>query len=211
MWRTDNWNAVQITAKGSMVSVLHDLITLLHEAYEKYEVRVYPEWISRTKNTLADRISKLIDNSNWSVNRDIFMYFDKNWGPYSCDRFADNSNTKCRVFNSKYRCPGTSGVDCFKYDWGKDNNWLVPPIELIGATLSHMKSCSAKGTLVVPKWTSAYFWPLISEANGVFKPFIKDSVEYVRPKNFFKCTNSKSVFNNDFKSNVVVVKISFDR
>ena len=65
MWHTDNWNAVQIVAVGSMVLVLHYLIILLHETYEKHEVGVYPEWISRTKNTLAERIGKFIDNSNW--------------------------------------------------------------------------------------------------------------------------------------------------
>ena len=42
---------------------------------------------------------------------------------------------------------------CFTQDWGKEcNNFVCPPPHLISAVLYHMKSCKAKGTLVVPEW-----------------------------------------------------------
>ena len=35
----------------------------------------------------------------------------------TCDRFADNYNSKFNYFNSKTFCFGTSGVDFFNYDF----------------------------------------------------------------------------------------------
>jgi hypothetical protein len=48
------------------------------------------------------------------------------WGPHTIDRFASDYNTTC-VFNSKYWCPGTTGINAFDQHWGQENNWIVPP------------------------------------------------------------------------------------
>ena len=40
------------------------------------------------------------------------------------------------------------------------------------------------GTLVVPKWKSALFWPFIVLEHK-FQWFVKDVIEYVKPKRFF--------------------------
>ncbi|CAC5396664.1 unnamed protein product [Mytilus coruscus] len=42
-------------------------------------------------------------------------------------------------FNSKYFIPGTSGVDAFAFNWKSENNWLVPPINLIYSALADGK------------------------------------------------------------------------
>jgi hypothetical protein len=85
----------------------------------------------------------------------------KIWGPFTCDTFADNKNKKVSIFFSRFFTPGTSGVDAFAYDWSKYNNWIVSPVHLISRTISHMRMCKARGTLVIPKWKSAVFWPMI--------------------------------------------------
>jgi hypothetical protein len=101
--------------------------------------------------------SKIYDFDDWCVAHKIFDFFNRKWGPYQVDRFADNTNCKVDVFNSQYWCPGSSGVDAFAYDWSGVNNWLVPPVHLVPRVISHMKACSAEGTLVIPKWESAIF------------------------------------------------------
>ena len=40
--------------------------------------------------------------------------------------------TKLPIFNSKFLCPKTSLVDAFSVSWEGHNNWLVPPVELVG-------------------------------------------------------------------------------
>ena len=39
-------------------------------------ITVFPKWIPRTQNTLADRISKIRDNSNWAVHDNFFNYYN---------------------------------------------------------------------------------------------------------------------------------------
>ena len=49
-----------------------------------------------------------------------------------------------------WRCPSSEGVDAFSVDWAGENNWLVPPVYLIGHTIFHLEACGARGVLVVP-------------------------------------------------------------
>ena len=57
--------------------------------------------------------------------------------------------------------PGSEAVDAFTCDWSVDNNWLFPPIYLIPRVIRHAQATGAKGTLIVPQWRSAPFWPLL--------------------------------------------------
>ncbi|VDH94313.1 Hypothetical predicted protein [Mytilus galloprovincialis] len=62
-------------------------------------------------------LSRRSDCDDWEVQDEIFTYLDHLWGPHNADRFAHDYNTKCKHFNSKYWCPGTSGIDAFTVDW----------------------------------------------------------------------------------------------
>ena len=90
-------------------------------------------------------------------------------------------------FNSKYWCPRTSGVDAFAFDWHSDYNWLVPPISLVPRVLAQLVLFRAKGVLVVPKWESSFFWPLLVEdCTRSFRKFVMEVVEYSNPSNFLR-------------------------
>ena len=67
--------------------------------------------------------------------------------------------------------PETSGIDAFMQSWKVENNWLVPPVYLIPIALAYMYDQGAKGTLVVPLWKSAVFWPMLT---NVYYSFIQD-------------------------------------
>ncbi|XP_063416210.1 uncharacterized protein LOC134697851 [Mytilus trossulus] len=203
---TDNQNVVQIVKKGSMKVELLDIALSLFHICLSHNIFLDVEWIPRDKNTYADYLSKIFDYDDWGVSYQIFICFDKLWGPFTCDRFADSKNKKVDYFNSRYYSPDTSGVDAFAYDWSAHNNWLVPPVCLVSKCLNHMRLCKAKGTLVVPKWPSALFWPiLVNRFSDRFKSFVIDFREYVKPMNFFtKGSQEKSIFaqrpfNNQWK------------
>ena len=208
IWYTDNLNCVGLVKKGSMKSDLHSLALSIVSLSQELDLRVFPVWIPRESNTIADSLSRASSYSDsWSVNDSIFNYFNRLWGPYTFDRFADNSNTKCPRFNSKLNCPDSSGINAFLFDWSRDNNWLVPPVSLLPSTILHLRSCRAVGTLVAPKWLSAPFWPLLSDEGGFFS-FVKDHVEYTTPSNFFNSVANK-MFGMPLKFNVVVFKLDF--
>ena len=67
-------------------------------------------------------------------------------------------------------------MNAFTANWHHENNWLCPPIRLIGSTIRHLEVCKARGTLLVPMRESSYFLPLIYP-NGLHPAaFIKDLV-----------------------------------
>ena len=168
--------------------------------------------IPREENSYADYLSKIFDFDDWGVCQHIFNYFNLKWGPYTCDRFADSKNCKVSYFNSKFFTPQSSGVDAFAFDWHGHNNWLVPPMNLVTRCLIHMKICRARGTLVVPKWKSAVYWPLlVNRFTDNFRSFVVDYIEYKQPMNFFEAgSQENSIFaQRPFRTNVLVLLIDF--
>ena len=101
------------------------------------------------------------DFDDWMLNPEIFREIDARWGPHTVDRFADGYNRQLERFNSRYWSPGTEAVDTFTCDWGLDNNWWCPPLYLIPRLIRHAEATKAQGTLIIPQWPSAPFWPLL--------------------------------------------------
>ena len=123
---------------------------------------------------------------------------------------ANGNNTKLTWFNSKFSDPLTEGVDAFTFDWSRDNNWLVPLVSLIAHTIKHVQLSKTVGTLLVPKWKSAIFWPLLlSPISGNFVKIIAEFIEYESPSRFFiKGSAENSVFNvGRFISNLLVLML----
>ncbi|CAC5411056.1 unnamed protein product [Mytilus coruscus] len=193
---TDNQNVVKIVQAGSMRSELQEIALKIFNLCILNCISLQVEWVPRELNTTADFYSKLFDFNDWYVNDVYFKYFNSLWGPFDCDVFADYNNHKLTIFFSAYWCPDTSGVDAFGFSWNTYNCWLVPPVHLVGRALNHMLICKGKGTIVVPKWTSSCFWPILwSSSNNQYKSFVKDFVEYVKPSGFFcQGSDKNSIF-----------------
>ena len=58
------------------------------------------------------------------------------------------------------------------------NNWLCPhpSVYLTCKVIKHMELCSAQGTLIVPLWKSAHFWPILCSDGRHWSIFIHDWV-----------------------------------
>lgn len=69
-------------------------------------------------------------------------------------------------------------IDAFNRQWGKENNWIVPPPSDISRCIHKIIQDKADSTLFVPLWVSAPYWPLLHKVYGnvvEFESFIKDS------------------------------------
>ena len=146
-----------------MVKELHDIALDVFLLTSQPNIQLDVNWLPQEQNSQADFVSKIIDFNDYSVNDKIFCHLDELWGPHSVDRFACSYNSKLPRFNSRFLQPGTEAVDAFSQDWSTENNWLVPPTVLIGRSLSHLRDRKAIGTLIVPMWKSAQFWPLLCD------------------------------------------------
>ncbi len=205
---TDNQACAKIIESGSMKPHLQKLALEIFAFSIENNVNLDPRWIPREFNTQADALSKAFESDNWAVRPLFFRHFDKTWGPYTIDRFADSQNSQLSRFNSRVPSPGSIGIDAFSYDWSEDNNWLVPPVHLIVKTVKHLVATKAKGTLVCPKWTSASFWPVLFPF-GRPASFITEIVEIPAGSNLFlPSSQPTSIFNKaQFPSPVLFLRL----
>ena len=82
-----------------------------------------------------------------------------------------------------------------------------------------MENCKAKGTLVVPEWKSAPFWPLLCSYDCPFllPEFVKDFCYLPRSRHMFLpgrgsslvYTNKKSVFSGVPNFNFLAFRLNF--
>lgn len=210
-WYTDNQNVGRIIDSGSMKPDLHNIALEIFNWSVQNDVSLDVQWVPRNQNEKADSISRIIDYDDWEVTDQFFDFMSQKWGPYDFDRFASFENTKCKQFNSKFWNPGTRGVNAFSFDWKGYNNWLVPPVCLVIKVINHLVSCRANGTLIVPKWPSAVFWPVLFEKWSKHEYFLADILDIKNSDTIFKHgKNKKSIFGSDkFYSNVLAVKFQF--
>ena len=139
----------------------------------KHDIKLLPQWIPREFNKDADYFSRICDTDSWGIDRSSFEYIASKFGPFHVDRFADDKNKKLLNFNSKYYCIGTSHVNSFTINWKGQNNWLCPPIHEIPTVLKHLRLCNASGTLLIPCWPSASWWPLIYPDGSYIATFVQ--------------------------------------
>ncbi|MCP3663685.1 MAG: hypothetical protein GY696_14550 [Gammaproteobacteria bacterium] len=208
---TDNQGTVSVIAKGSPKQHMQLVAEQIFSTCLSLGCVLEPVWIPRNQNELADSISQIVDLDDWSVRKPIFAVIDQRFGPHSIDRFADHKNCQLSRFNSKYFVPGTAGVDAFAYDWSDDNNWLVPPLFLVPRVIKHLRESRARGTLIIPKWPSQCYWPLLVDSSGAFRFFVADSIAFpARTKVFEPSSQPSSVFNQPhFPSPVLALRIQF--
>ena len=195
---THNKGVIYTVNKGSMIQELQSLSLDIFRTCKLHNIDMNIQWVPRKDNSFADELSREIDFDDWGVSPSFFKFIDNIWGPHTVDRFADDFNCKLSTFNSKFWCPGTSHVDAFSTDWSMENNWLVPPISQVSRVLKHVRECKAKGTLVIPAWPSASFWPLFFSCNNLPMRIVANIMRFNDPINIFVYgRNQNSVFGSN--------------
>ena len=211
LWYTDNWAASKIIRKGSPKPELHEMAEKIFELCKQHHIKLLVEWVPRELNEYADYLSKIVDHDDWVTTSIFFKYLEEKWGPHTIDRFASSSNTKLKRFNSKFLCPNTEHVNAFSISWEGENNYLVPPVTYIPKILAHMQACQAKGTVVVPYWPSAAYFPILFEDRNAYAPYI-DAWEVIPFREGIVAQgDNKDCFigSKQFKSDILVLRVKF--
>jgi hypothetical protein len=156
---------------GSKKPDIQALIVRIFNVCVKERVTLHAVWVPREQNTEADELSKMTDHYDFALSKLIFRKLDAWWGPHTVDCFSLQNSVLVRSgrFNSQFWQPGAHGcigVDAFVQDWQGEVNWVHAPYKLIGKVIQHMKNCKARGTMVVPWWEKAPWWPLLLQGNS---------------------------------------------
>lgn len=208
-WFTDNQNCISIVRSGSMKIDLQTLASSIFSVCASKGISLNIQWVPRSQNVIADYISKMIDWEDWGVTKEFFDFLDQMWGPHTVDRFASKLNTKLTRYNSLFWNVGSEAIDAFTQNWAGENNWLVPPVYSVLRTLKHIIACKASGTLIVPRWVSAPFWPYIFQKDMVYQDHVIDVLEFKNTNGIFiQGSNKNSIFGSSrFTSPVLAVRI----
>ena len=122
-------------------------------------------WIPREENKLADANSKREDPSAWELARRAYRilinHFRVRAGKTpSLDVFADNFNKKCKLFISRWPCPGAVRWGAFRQGAfiARDENgkrrlvYMNPPFELMAWVIRLIADYKIDVVLVYPAW-----------------------------------------------------------
>ena len=210
-WFTDNQNVVSIVSKGSTKTVLQELALDIFSACLKFNVNIDMVWIPRSENDRADYLSIICDHDDWGISDVIFELVESLWGPHEVDWFASDHNYKLVIFYSRFWNVYSTGIDAFTVDWHGANGLFVPPIFLITRILKYMKQCNAVGTLIVPCWRSASFWPMLCPGGDGFIDQVKGYIYLPTKKEFYSPGKSnKAIFGNvDLTFRMLALRIDF--
>lgn len=208
-WFSDSQSCVKIVQSGSTKLDLQLESLNIFKLCLKWNIDLSIQWVPREHNQIADDISKIYSSDEWEVTTEFFNFIDQMWGPHEVDRFASFKNRKLNRFNSLFYEYKSEAIDAFTQSWSDCNNWLVPPIYLVSRTIFHLLACKGKGTLIVPKWPSSSFWPILFKNNGVKQDFIKDILEFKAGQNIFMNKNCiNCIFDSRrFNSKVLAIRL----
>ena len=209
-FKTDSQSAARICKVGSMNPILQFFAEAIFEFCWENNVSLSVEWIPRTENQKADAVSRLadvVDIDDWTLSEEFFQILNNKWGPFTIDLFANYYNYKCPKFYSLFYSKGSAGVNAFCYNWANENALIVPPIPLVIKALRHAKACHCKGTLVVPFWNSAPFWPVLLNE---FSQNISGWLQVKGAKVLKQGRNTNSLFGSDtFKGEILALHLEF--
>ena len=92
--------------------------------------------------------------------------------------FADESNNKVPRFFSNFLCPTSLGVDAFCHSWENENCWICPPVSKILSVVKKLANTKGRGVLIIPKWTTASFWPYLFPDGEKPIPIFDGTIEF---------------------------------
>ena len=195
---------------GSRQPHLQEIALMIFALSINSHIHLQPEWVPRELNEQADYLSRIVDLDDWMLNPQVFEQLDTLWGPHTVDRFASCDNAQLPRFNSRCWNPGSEAVDAFTVNWRGENNWWCPPVVLIPRVIRHAQICAARGTLIVPHWPSAPFWPIICPSGDQFKEYVTNVMELPLVEDLFVSGRSGAVLFNSKVPNTKVLALCCD-
>ena len=77
------------------------------------------------------------------------------------------------------------GIDAFTIDCHGINGWFVPLICLVARVLRYMRQCTPHGTIILPLWKSAHYWPSLSPTGQGFINEVKCCIDLPTNKEYY--------------------------
>ena len=161
--RSDSCTAIAyINHMGGMKSLECD--TLAKELWEFCNAR--NTWLSAVYilgkiSTTADKLSREFnDQTEWMLKPSIFQQILEKMQFFpDVDLFASRLNHQLDKYVSWMPDPDSMVVDAFSISWSNIKFYAYPPFSIVGAAISKIVQDQATGIMIIPHWTSQYWYP----------------------------------------------------
>lgn len=148
-----------LQAQSSPSTTMMAEYRLLRNVLGDLRAALLHEWVPLSLNLWADRLSREVDSTDWTLSPAAFRGLDDLYGPHTIDLFASELNTRCLRFFSKNLTPGSMGVIALRFCWAPKNPWASPPLHFMGAMLDKIIRKRVTASIVAPVWRAQSHGP----------------------------------------------------
>ena len=171
---SDSLSATRIALRGSASPPCQELALRISSLLSRFSITLYPVWVPRSLNAVADAASRLLDHDDYFMTPSAFarvcMAFA--FSP-ELDVFASAANAVVPRFFSRWVSPGCEGVDALSLAWPEVPLWVFPPFCMVLRALSHLLAHQVfDAVFVLPVWEGQAFWPLLAPGRGRWASFV---------------------------------------
>ncbi|KAK3237947.1 hypothetical protein CYMTET_52011 [Cymbomonas tetramitiformis] len=148
-------NQAVVAMLSHFTSINPDLMRRMRRLWlllDLHDIELQARYIRSEANVWADNLSRCEDLDDLRLNRDWFVWANKQWGPYTVDRFASEISAQLPRYYAAWKDPRCEGVDSLTYDWRGENNWVNPPWALLDEVAHKLREEGAAATVVAPYW-----------------------------------------------------------
>jgi len=174
---------------GSRVDEIQDYIIKILDLASEKDFQLVAIWVPRALNERSDLLSRLsaMARAEYCLSDACFAQVDRAWGRHSIDVFsvAENVRVESGRFMSKFYHERSVWIDSLSARWpASETIWAHPPPKLVGAAIQQFQASGAAGTLVVPLWRMASWWPILYPRGSRWgpAPFVKQIMRLGRAR-----------------------------
>lgn len=153
---------------------LNKLVRAVHLFCLMYGVELSSQYVGSSViiKSGADMLSREADYSDCFLREDKFLMLWEWDGPFEYDRFASGRTAKRNpvtgrqlLFATLFLDKDADGIDALTQDWRGVRNYAFPPIGMVLRVLKLIIRQQADAVLVVPKWPTQCWWPLLLQVS----------------------------------------------
>jgi len=169
--RTDSISTYWVLRNGrSRSQRLHDIVRRILVYCAVARIHLAMEYVGADViiKSGADALSRAGDESDCRLNEGVFGRLWRLCGGFQVDRFATGGSVQKDVvlgqslpYWSLYADGAAEGVDALTADWRGVRNYAFPPVKIVGQVLELVLEQAAWALVIVPKWPSQWWWPLV--------------------------------------------------
>ena len=134
-------------------------------------------------NVIADKESRIFykQDAEWMLSKQCLInaLSRLNFKP-EIDLFASRLNKQFDKYCSLRPDPNAFAIDAFTFPWTTENFYCFPPFSCILRVLQKIKQDTATGILVVPKWPTQAWYPILLK-------MLCTAPVYLRPRKTLLC------------------------